>query len=92
MPVVHQEFGSVFFRRDRIIVSILDDFQRGNVELDADRRAGVFLDGAGNDYRGFLAEAFSVLENLFRIAFENDALHDPGAVSQLQKDEFAART
>ncbi len=43
MPVVHQEFGAVFLRRDRIIVHVLQDLDVLHVEFDADRRPRVFL-------------------------------------------------
>ena len=35
MAVLHQEVGAMLFGRDRIVVNILQNFERRNVELDA---------------------------------------------------------
>ena len=92
MTVVHQELGSVFLRRDRIIVDILKNLDGCDVEFNSERRACVFFYAAGDDDRAFLAQRISEIVQRLVIRLKNNALNDARTVAELQKHKLAART
>src|SRR5437899_2485260 len=92
MAVVHQKLSSMFLRRDRVIVDILQDLECGHIDLNAERRPRVLLYRTGNNDRTLLADRIRKVVKRLVIRFEYNALHNARAVAELQKYEFSART
>ena len=56
VAAVHQVVDAVFLRRDGVVLRLRDDLERGDVHLEAARRARVGAGGAVDDDRALLRE------------------------------------
>ena len=92
MTIVEQKLGSVFLRRNRKIVSVLQNFGVGDVNFDPTGRTCVFAYFTRYGERRFLTERLQGFPNFFRNSIlRHNALNDSGAVAQLRKQKLAAR-
>src|ERR1044071_2793129 len=93
MPMIEKKLRAVIFRRDRIVMHVLENFSAADIYFNATGRARIFAHSTMNDQSRFLSQRFQRFPNFRRDgAFYDHALHHAGTVAQLWKHEFAART
>ena len=94
VPAIHQEFNAVLLRSDRIRIVFRDTLKRPRPTLISSSyppwaRCSSRIRPV-SDQRALLREMLQRLEDLFgKFALYTDALHNPGPVAQLRKNDLA---
>ena len=83
MPAIQQEIHAVFFQLDRIrsvIRDSLDDFDRGDLNLEPARRALISVNASRDDHAGLLRQATQRTKRRWLVLQRYDALNCSRAV------------